>query len=265
MATTAPTATTTAPKRVRMDPLRRTSLVAGGFYLLSFVSIPTLWLYGPAREGDFAAGVGTDSGLLLAAFLEIIVAIACIGTAVTLFPVVKRQNESAALGFVGTRTLEAAIIFVGVISMLTIVTLRKGDGGDAAALAVAGRSLVGIYDWTFLLGQTLTPALNAVLLGSLMYRSRLVPRWIPTMGLIGSPLLLTSVALVVFGVLPKISVLSGIATIFIAGWELSLGVYLIVKGFRPSPITSAIVREAITAENDAADHRTSTVTERQIP
>ncbi|MGS0687781.1 DUF4386 domain-containing protein [Nakamurella sp. GG22] len=261
MATTAPTATTATQKRVRMDPLRRTSLVAGGFYLLSFVSIPTLWLYGPARNADFAAGAGSDSGLLLAAFLEIIVAVACIGTAVSLFPVVKRQNEATALGFVGTRTLEAAVIFVGVISMLTIVTLRKdASGGDPAALAVAGKTLTGIYDWTFLLGQTLMPALNALLLGSLMYRSRLVPRLIPTMGLIGSPILLTSITLAIFGVLPKISVLSGIATIFIAGWELSLGIYLVVKGFRPTPITAAI-----TAENAAADQRESSVTERQIP
>ncbi len=260
MATTASTATTTAPKRVRMDPLRRTSLVAGIFYVVTFVSIPTLWLYGPAREANFTAGGGSDSGLVLSAFLEIIVAIAGIGTAVTLFPVVKRQNESAALGFVTTRVLEASVIFLGVISMLTLVTLRKDGGGDPAALAVAGKSFVGIYDWTFLLGQTLMPALNALLLGSLMYRSRLVPRWIPTMGLIGSPLLLTSIALAVFGVLPKISPLSGVATIFIAGWEFSLGVYLIVKGFRPSPITAAI-----TAENAAAARHQSTVTERQIP
>jgi hypothetical protein len=149
--------------------------------------------------------------------------------------------------------------------MLTIVTLRKDGSGDPAALAVAGKSFVGIYDWTFLLGQTLMPALNALLLGTLMYRSRLVPRLIPLMGLIGSPLLLTSITLALFGVLPKISVLSGIATIFIAGWEFSLGVYLVVKGFRRSPITSAFIREAITAENAAADHRASTVTERQIP
>ena len=255
MATT--TSTVTAHQRVRIDPLRRTSLVAGGFYLVTFVSIPTLWLYGPVRNADYVTGAGSSSGLLWGAFLEIIVAIAGIGTAVTLFPVVRRQNEATALGFVATRTLEAAMIFVGVLSLLTIVTLRKdGGGADAASLAVAGKSFVGIYDWTFLLGQTLMPALNALLLGSLMYRSRLVPRIIPTLGLIGSPLLLATVASVLFGILPKVSALSGIATLFVAGWEFSLGVYLVVKGFKPSPITSEIA---------AANTRGNTVPERQNP
>ncbi len=244
-----------------MDPLRRTSLVAGIFYVVTFVSIPTLWLYGPVRDANYVTGAGSDTGLLLGAVLEIIVAIAGIGTAVTLFPVVKRQNEATALGFVATRTLEAAMIFVGVLSLLAIVALRKDAAGDPAALAVAGKSFLGIYDGTFQLGQTLMPTLNAVLLGSLMYRSRLVPRLIPLMGLIGAPLLLASVATVLFGILPKVSPLSGIATLFIAGWELSLGVYLIVKGFRPSPITAEM-----TAENAAAaDRSETTVTERQIP
>ncbi len=250
MATTAPTAASPARQRVPMDPLRRTSLVAGIFYVVTFVSIPTLWLYGPVRTAEFITGTGSDSGLLWGAFLEVIVAIAGIGTAVTLFPVVRKQNEATALGFVATRTLEGAMIFVGVLSMLTIVTLRTGGGGDPAALAVAGKSLVGIYDWTFTLGQTLMPALNAVLLGSLLYRSRLVPRVIPLMGLIGSPLLLASVACVIFGILPKISPLSGVATLFIAGWEFSLGVYLIVKGFRPSPITTGARRSAQSAPQE---------------
>ena len=136
-------------------------------------------------------------------FLDVVNALACIGTAVALFPVVKRQNEALALGFVTTRVLEAAIIVIGVVSLLAVVTLRQdlagATGADAATLVTTGHALVAVRDWTFLLGPSLMAALNALLLGSLMYRSRLVPRIIPTMGLIGAPLLLTATIATLFG------------------------------------------------------------------
>ena len=131
-----------------------------------------------------------------------IVALAGIGTAVTLYPVVKRQNEGVALGFVTARLLEAAMIFTGVLSLLSLVTLRHDLGGaagaNAAALVTTGASHVAVYNWTMLLGQTLMPCINALLLGSLMYRSRLVPRIIPIVGLIGAPLLLAAVIATLF-------------------------------------------------------------------
>jgi hypothetical protein len=174
----------------------------------------------------------------------VIVALAGIGTAVTLFPVVKRQNEGVALGFVATRVLEASMIFVGVVSLLSLVTLREdlrgATGADAASLVTTGASLVAIYKWTFLLGQTLMPGINALLLGSLMYRSRLVPRVIPLMGLIGAPILIASVITTLFRTDDQINVLAAIGTLPVAAWELSLGVWLVVKGFQPSPITAGM-------------------------
>ena len=127
-----------------------------------------------------------------------IVALAGIGTAVALYPVVKRQNEGVALGFVGARTLEAATIFAGVVSLLAVVTLRQAGAGAGAL--VTGQALVGLYDWTFLLGQSLMPAVNALLLGSLLYQSRLVPRVLPLLGFIGAPLLVASTIATLFGV-----------------------------------------------------------------
>jgi hypothetical protein len=171
----------------------------------------------------------------------VIVALAGIGTAVTLYPVVKRQNEGVALGFVTARLLEAAMIFTGVVSLLSLVTLRQGGttGTNAAALVTTGASHVAIYNGTFLLGQTLMPCINALLLGSLMYRSRLVPRIIPIVGLIGAPLLITAVIATLFGGgIGHISAFAAIATLPVAAWEFSLGVWLVVKGFRPSPITA---------------------------
>ena len=233
------TAPTTATKRVPMDSLRKTALVAGLLYLATFVSIPILALYTPVlNDPNWVTGPGPDTPILIGGVLEVIVALAGIGTAVALYPVVKRQNGGVALGFVGTRVLEAPAIFAGVVALLSVVTLRQsGAGADAI---VTGQALVAQYGWSFLLGGSLMPAMNALLLGSLLYRSGLVPRILPLIGLIGAPLLLASDFAVLFGVWERVSLQSGIAAIPIAVWEFSLGVYLIVKGFKPSPITAGM-------------------------
>src|ERR1700730_6264321 len=243
----ATTMRTTATKQAGMTSLRKTALVAGIFYLITFISIPTLALYGPVKNHrDWILTSGARTVVLVGGFLEVIVALAGIGTAVTLYPVVKRQNEGIALGFVTSRLLEAAMIFTGVLSLLSLVTLRHDVGGatgaNAAALVTTGASHVAIYNGTFLLGQTLMPCINALLLGSLMYRSRLVPRVIPVLGLIGAPLLITAVIATLFGGdIGHVSAFRAIATFPVAAWELSLGVWLVVKGFKPSPITAGMV------------------------
>jgi Domain of unknown function (DUF4386) len=234
---------TTAPnqvpaKRPPMDSLRKTALVAGMLYLLTFVSIPILALYGPVEDPNYILGPGPDTPMIFGGVLEIIVALACIGTAVVLYPVVKRQNEAAALGFVGARVLEAGTIFVCVVSLLSVVSLRQA--GVGAAGLVTAQALVAFHGWIFLLGQGFLPAVNALLLGSLLYRSRLVPRGLPVLGFIGAPLLVASVAATLFDVWGQVSALSALFTIPIAVWEFSLGVYLIVKGFKPSPITAGM-------------------------
>ncbi len=235
-----------------MTSLRRTALVAGIFYLVTFVSIPTLALYGSvkSRAGDITSA-GADTGVLWGGLLEVVVALAGIGTAVTLYPVVRRQNEGLALGFVATRVLEAAMIFTGVVSLVSLVTLKEDLGGasgaGAAALVTTGASHVAVYNWTFTLGQSLMPGFNALLLGWLMYRSGLVPRIIPLMGLIGAPLLITATFAQLLGLLAQgVSPVAGLAALPVAAWELSLGVWLVVKGFTPSPITAGIATDGTT-------------------
>jgi hypothetical protein len=228
-----------------MSSTRKTALVAGVLYLITFISIPTLALYGPVKNHrDWILSSGSNSAVLVGCFLEVIVALAGIGTAIALYPVVKRQNEGTALGFVAARVVEAGMIFTGVLSLLSLVTLRQGLGGaagaDAASLITVGASHVAVYNWTFLLGQTLMPGINALLLGSLMYRSRLVPRVIPVIGLIGGPILIAAVIARLFGSSGSIAGGGGLAAIPVAVWELSLGLWLVVKGFRPSPITSGM-------------------------
>jgi hypothetical protein len=244
MATTVQTPAAKAPtKGTPMSSTRKTALVAGVFYLITFISIPTLALYGPIKNHqDWILGSGGHTAVLVGGFLEVIVALAGIGTAVTLYPVVKRQNEGAALGFVTARVLEASMIFAGVVSLLSLVTLRQHLGGAAgantAALVTTAASHAAVYNWTFLLGQSFMPGINALLLGSLLYRSRLVPRIIPVIGLIGAPFLICTVIATMLGGFKLGS--PELAAVPVAAWELSLGVWLVVKGFRPSPITAAM-------------------------
>ncbi|WP_208322550.1 MULTISPECIES: DUF4386 domain-containing protein [unclassified Salinibacterium] len=223
-------------ERVRMDSLRKTALVAGVLYLITFVSIPTLALYGEVRnDPNFIAGAGPDTPIILGGVLEVIVALACIGTGVALYQVVKRQNEGIALGFVGARILEAAAIFAGVVSLLAIVTVRQGGWGEDAV--ITGQALLALHTWTTLLGQGFLPAVNALLLGWLLYKARLVPRVLPLIGFIGAPLLVASVAGSLFGLWAPLNPIGGIGALLLAVWEFSLGVWLVVKGFKPSPVT----------------------------
>lgn len=219
-----------------MTSMRRTALVAGVLYLITFISsIPAVLLLEPVLTNpDYILGAGPDGQVRLGALLDIVNALACIGTAVVLFPIVKRQHEGMALGFLTTRLVEAAVILVGVVSILAVVTLRQpgATGAEETALVTVGRGLVAVRDWTFLLGPGLMPALNALLLGTLLYRSGLVPRWMPTIGLIGAPMLICSTVGIFFGINEVLSPWTAIATVPIFVWELSIGLWLSFKGFR---------------------------------
>jgi hypothetical protein len=234
-----------------MSPLRKTALVAGILYLLTFVSIPTLGLYGPVRnDPNYITGPGPGTPVLFGGILEIIVALAGIGTAVALYPVLKRQNEGVALGLVGSRVLEAAGILAGVASPLAIVSLRQsGAGADAL---VTGQTLAVLYQRIFLLSQSLMPALNDLLLGFLLYQSRLVPRVLPLLGLIGVPLLLAGDIGTLLNFWPPVSWVSALLALPVAVFEFSLGVYLTVKGFRPAPIFATDEAVGIPASVSAA-------------
>src|SRR2546425_11904053 len=227
---------TVSNKELQMSPLRKTAFAAGALYLLSFVSIPTLFLYIPVRASNYILGSGSDTGVIVGAILEMIVALAGIGTAVALYPVVKRQNEGVALGFVGTRTLEGGAILAGVACILSLVSLRQAGAGPDAL--VTGHALVTMYDRIFLLSQSFIPAVNALLIGSLLYQSRLVPRALPLLGFTGATLLVAGDVAVLFGLIGQHAPATGLFAIPIAVWEFSLGLYLVVKGFKPSAITA---------------------------
>jgi hypothetical protein len=219
--------------------MRGRARLAGVLYVITFVSIPTLWLYKPVKDhADFVLGAGSTNGVLAGALSEVIVALAGTATALVLFPLLKRQSESAALGVLTARVIETALIFTGVISLLTLITLRNDVAGTAgtnpASLITAGHTQVAVYNSTFLLSQSLMPVIVDLLLGYLLYRSRLVPRILPIIAFIGAPLLLASDLAVFLGIYAKGSALDGVAVIPIAAFELAFGIWLIVRGFNPA-------------------------------
>ncbi|CAN5787330.1 hypothetical protein BH11BAC3_BH11BAC3_47250 [soil metagenome] len=225
-----------SPERTPISSLRKTSLLAGVLYLFTFVSIPTLALYRPIHEPNFIIGPGPDNALIIGGILEIIVALAGIGTAVVLYPVLKKQNESAALGLVAARILESGTIFVGVAFLLSIVTLRQaGSGVDVLA---SGHALVALYNRIFLLGQSFMPAVCDLLLGFMLYQSRLVPRALSLIGIVGAVPLVAGYIAIMFGLIQRNSPIAGLAAVLVALFEFSLGIYLVVKGFKPSIITA---------------------------
>ena len=229
--------------QLAMTSSRKTAFAAGILYLLTFVSIPIGFLYRAVlSDPNYLVGPGTDTAVTIGGILEIIVALAGIGTAVALYPVLKRQNEGAALGLVGSRVLEASTIFADVVCLLAVVTLRRA--GVGAEALVTGKTLVVLYG-LFRLGQNLMPAVNDLLLGSLLYQSRLTPRVLPLLGLIGAPLLIANTMVVMFGVTSgPLYVLTGIGVLPIALFEFALGVWLTVKGFNPSAIASLLAKTA---------------------
>jgi hypothetical protein len=233
------TAHTPTATRAPAAPMRGRARLAGVLYVVTFLSIPTLWLYKPVKDhANFVLGAGSTSGVMAGALSEVIVGLAGTATAVVLFPVLKRQSESAALGVVTARVVETVLIFTGVVSLLTVITLRNDvagtAGADRASLITAGHTQVAVYNWTFLLSQALMPVIVDALLGYLLYRSRLVPRLLPIVALIGAPLLLANDIAIFFGAYAKGSALDGLATIPIAVFELAFGIWLIVKGFNAS-------------------------------
>jgi hypothetical protein len=230
-------ATTTRPP---MTPMRKASLIAGVAYLLTFIgSIPALPLYHDIlNDPDYLLGHASDTGVLWGVIGEVVCALTGIVTAVALYPVARRYSQRAALGFVTTRVLEASMIFVGILSVLSLVTLHDAGvaAGEAGSVLGVGRGLVALHDWTFLLGPGLAPAISALCIGTVMYRSRLIPRVIPTVGLIGAPLLLASSTASLFGAWDQVSGTAVVMALPIAAWELSFGIYMTVKGFRADAV-----------------------------
>ena len=236
--------------------IQKTARLFGWLFIATFVtSIAAKILFIQGVGGDFAhleftPGSLSENTIYVAAILEFLLIVTNIGTAVVLYPVVKRQSEGLAMGYVGARIMESAFILVGLMSIISMVSVSQAlagaTGAQATALGVQGSSLAATYDWAFLFGPGLVVGFgNGLILGYLMYKSGLVPRKMAMFGLVGGPLLIVSFVMILFGVYengPGPSSLMALPEII---WEGSLGIYCAWKGFRPSPITKTVdIRES---------------------
>jgi hypothetical protein len=233
-----------------MSQMRRKSAVAAGvfFIVAAIAAVAGLLLYGPAlSDPNYIVGSGSDTRVSLGAFCEVILAISVLGTAATLYPILRKQNEAVGLGYVLGRLVEGIVIVVGIVSVVSIVTLRQGAAGaagtDAASLVTAGKALVAFHNWTLLFGPNFALGANTTLLAYVMYRSGLVPRLIAVLGLIGGPVIFVSAIAVLFGVYAQVSTMGALTALPVSAWELSLSLWLIFKGFKPSPILFSDTRD----------------------
>jgi len=217
-----------------MHPHDRRSLIAGVLFLLTFVSaIVGAALYAPVlADPGYVLGSGGDGGVIAGALCELVLIAANIGTALALYPLLRRTSEPLALGYVAARIVECTFIAVGLLSVLTVVTLRTSAGAaDPGAVLTTSSALVALHDWTFLLGPGFVVGIgNGLILGYLMLRSRLMPAWLCWFGLIGGPLMSMSGVAVMFGAYEQSSVWSALATLPEIFWEASIGVVLTVRG-----------------------------------
>jgi len=212
------------------------------FFITHVTSVAAIVLYQPVlnRPGYVLGNGAANSRILVGGILEVILAAAVVGTAVALYPVVSRHNRALALGYVGLRTLEAGIIVTGIVSLLAVVSLQHdvaGTAGNAAALTAVAKALVAVHNWTFIVGPGLVCGLNTAVMAYALYRSKLVARFIPVLGLIGGPLVFAANVAGMFGV-PRHDL--GVCVVPVFAWEVSLAAFLILKGFWLTAVTPSV-------------------------
>ncbi|MEI7742662.1 MAG: DUF4386 domain-containing protein [Chloroflexota bacterium] len=222
---------------------RKSALAVGILFILTFItSIGAVFVYGPVlTDPSYVTSAGVDGRVFFGAFLELLLIITNIACATVLFPILKRQNEALALSYVGARIVECTFILVGLLSLLTMVSLRQmGTDADTATLATLGRTFLALHNWTFLLGPGFSDGIGTgLILGYLMWTSGLVGRRMALVGVVGGAMLTASGAAVLLGFIPQFGAVQGIATIPEFIWEAFLGLFLLFKDFKPSPVLSS--------------------------
>ncbi len=255
MTTTTAIPTTATSQASAMSSERKLAIAIGVLFLVSDVtSVAAVVLYQPVlNHPDYVLGNGAaNSRIVLGGLLEVILAAVVVGTAVALYPVVRRHNRALAMGYVGLRTLEAGIIVTGIASLLAVVTLQHdlaGTAASASGLATVGTALVAVHNWTFILGPGLVCGINTFVMAYALYHSKLVARFIPVLGLIGGPLVFAANVAIMFGV-PRDDL--GVLVIPVFAWEICLATFLILKGFRSPATTTGAPSEAQYSQLTAA-------------
>ncbi|MGI8386930.1 DUF4386 domain-containing protein [Robertmurraya sp. P23] len=228
-----------------MDSNKKAAKLVGVLFILAAVSaVAGVILYDPILNGSdyLINGSGHANQVILGALMELILVVSAVGTATTMFPILRRYNETIALWHVCFRFLEAIVITVGVISVLSLLTLSQefvaAGAPDAAAFQTSGTVLKAIHEWTFMLGPNFMLGINTIMYSYIFYKTKLVPRFISILGMTGATLVFVCALLVMFGVIEQVSVWGGMLALPVAANEMILAVWLIVKGFNPSALAS---------------------------
>ena len=217
-----------------MPEYRRTALLVGALFLLTHVtSVTARVLYAPVIADPTTADPTTDSRLLAGALLEVVLALAVVGTAIALYPVARRVSRTVALGYVALRTLESGIILSGVVSTLALRSVRGQIAADVDGLAPIATALLDLQEWAFVVGPGFVCGTNTVLMAYLVWHSGFVPRFIGLLGLIGGPLVFAVTVVKLTGLDGELMPWIGLGVVPVFAWEICLAVYLLVKGFRP--------------------------------
>jgi hypothetical protein len=228
---------------------QRTARTFGWLFIATFITaIPArlLFVHGLGaswQDMRFVPGAGSTTSLYLGAIFEFGLIATAIATAIVVYPIARRQSERLALGYVAARIVESTFILVGLMSIISVVSVSDALAGATAAqassLAIQGDSLVSTYEWAFLFGPGLVVGFgNGLMLGYLMYRSGLVPRRMAMLGLVGGPMLILSFVFTLFGVYESGSGPSFLLALPEIAWEASLGIYAVWKGFRSVEIVT---------------------------
>jgi hypothetical protein len=233
----------------KVNSIQKASKIVGVLFILAAVSaIIGLLLYDPILKGPDYLVKGSEyaNQVILGALMELILVVSAIGTATTMFPILRKYNETIALWHVCFRFLEAVIITVGVISVLSLLTLSRefvaAGAPDNASYLTSGIVLKAVHDWTFMLGPLFMLGINTMMYSYIFYKTKLVPRFIPILGMTGATLVFICALLVMFGVIQQVSVWGGILALPVAANEMILAVWLLVKGFNESAVASLAVK-----------------------
>jgi hypothetical protein len=224
-----------------MNSNRKTAIIVGVLFITATVaySIGVIFLDPILGGPDYLTKASENKNhVILGAFLVLIDSVAVAGIGIAIFPILKKHNEALALGYAGARIAEGVLFIVNVIAILTLLTLSlefvKIGALDVSYYQTLGTLILAAGDWAFLLGFGLAFTLSALILNFVLYRSKLIPRWLSGWGFAGAALLWVYYLLQPFNIN-----LIWILFLPIAVQEMVFAVWLIIKGFYPSAIGSA--------------------------